>query len=135
MPGRIQCSKVSASILLNRVVISSNNDPFKVVRRGELNIKGKGEMTLYWIRAQGDSELFDEEEECSVLDMSQTSILRSSEMLEPIMEDYPSPLVNSRRLSGSLRDGLRRSLKFVNAQSIWTHASDKDVTSERTGSF
>ena len=133
-PGRIQCSEVSAAALVKDT--SQYNDPYKVVRRGQVKIKGKGEMMLYWVKARGDSELFDDDEEEVDRILEPNRLLGGPEMLEPIMEDPSRELSvsaagSSRRLSASIGDGLRKSLKFVNAQSLWTQAADdKSATTE-----
>ena len=125
-PGRIQCSEVSAAALVKDT--SQYNDPYKVVRRGQVKIKGKGEMMLYWVKARGDSELFDDDEEEVDRILEPNRLLGGPEMLEPIMEDPSRELSaagSSRRLSTSIiGDGLRKSLKFVNAQTLWTQAAD-----------
>ena len=135
-PGRIQCSEVSAAMLVKERRTSQYIDPFKVVRRGEVKIKGKGELMLYWVKARGgDSELFDDEEEEVDRILEPNMLLGGAEMLEPIME-HPSRELSAsgsnsaRRLSASISDGLRKSLKFVNAQTLWTQAADDKLATE-----
>lgn len=47
--GRIQCSESSYRLLSN----DPSHSSFKIVRRGKVQVKGKGDMTTYWIEPTG----------------------------------------------------------------------------------
>lgn len=50
IPGHIQCSNVSASLLKNA------NADVRITRRGLIQIKGKGQMECFWISTGKDIE-------------------------------------------------------------------------------
>lgn len=50
-PGRILCTEVSAKLLQ----IQAPESHFSIVPRGVVNVKGKGEMTTFWVSGCEDS--------------------------------------------------------------------------------
>lgn len=47
-PGRIQCSEATADLLSKQS--DGREDSFRVELRGNIPIKGKGEMKTFWIK-------------------------------------------------------------------------------------
>jgi serine/threonine protein kinase len=112
--GRIQCSEESANMLLLGVSID-----ITVKRRGEVHIKGKGDMMLYWVTNIMEEE--DEEDLSEQFRVSKPSLNQISESLDPIIETSSPDL----RFSGGVGNIMKRSKRWLSSQALWVKSAEQ----------
>ncbi len=102
-PGKIQCSEVSANMLQQE----SSTANAIVKCRGEVHIKGKGEMILYWVQKAGQSS-----EEIHEEAIPEKNPAASATPLEPITA-----------ISSGIISTISRPSNTTSSQDVWTKAA------------